>query len=324
MKTTMKHDSRPRKVRAENAAPPPAAPIRSMTGFARVAGVTSGNSPFVLSLKSVNHRYLDLQFHLPSGLDALEMRWRGVLKEHLVRGHIDVRLALQNVSSNAAAQYNPAVIRAYIEAFRSSASEHDLSGKPDLNVALRLPGAWSIESRETESDLAGLEEAADASLLSAIDSLNVMRENEGSALAKELRMTMVRLQDQVDDLSALRAGMQQAHIDRLDQKMREILGDGAPPPDRILLEAALLAERSDVEEEMARMRAHIGHFQDLLAKGGELGKKLDFLLQEMTREANTTLSKTGGIANRTLRITELGLAMKSEIEKAREQVQNLE
>ena len=325
MKTMMKHDSRPRKVRAENAVSPSAAPIRSMTGFARIAGVTSGNSPFVLSLKSVNHRYLDLQFHLPGGLDALEMRWRGILKEHLVRGHIDVRLALQNVSSNAAAQYNPAVIRAYVEAFRSSASEHDLPGKPDLNVALRLPGAWSIESRETENDLAGLEEAADASLLSAIESLNAMREKEGNALAKELRLTLVRLQDQVDNLSALRAGMQQAHIDRLDQRMREILGDAAPsPPDRILLEAALLAERSDVEEEMARMRAHIGHFQDLLAKGGELGKKLDFLLQEMTREANTTLSKTGGIANRTLRITELGLAMKSEIEKAREQVQNLE
>ncbi len=110
-----------------------------------------------------------------------------------------------------------------------------------------------------------------------------------------------------------------------EQKMQELLGDSLSlDRDRILQEAALLAERSDVEEEMARMRAHIDHFQDLLAKGGELGKKLDFLLQEMTREANTTLSKTGGIATRTLRITELGLAMKSEIEKAREQVQNLE
>jgi uncharacterized protein (TIGR00255 family) len=107
--------------------------------------------------------------------------------------------------------------------------------------------------------------------------------------------------------------------------MREMLGDTLSlDRDRILQEAALLAERSDVEEEMARMRAHIEHFRDLLDQGGELGKKLDFLLQEMTREANTTLSKTGGIANRSLRITELGLDMKSEIEKAREQVQNLE
>ncbi len=311
--------------------PPPtpasatSAPIRSMTGFARLAGATADNTAFVLSLKSVNHRYLDLQFHLPGGMDALEMEWRKILKQHLVRGHVDVRLSFHRANEETGAQYNPAVIRTYLESFRAAAAEHDLPGGPDLNVAFRLPGAWTMENNRSEEDLSGIETAAASLMLPAIESLNAMRTQEGKALAEELRLTMTRLQAQVDELSSLRMDMQQAQTERLDQKMREMLGEGfAMDRDRILQEAALLAERSDVEEEMARMRAHIEHFLDLLRQGGELGKKLDFLLQEMTREANTTLSKTGGIANRTLRITELGLAMKSEIEKAREQVQNIE
>jgi uncharacterized protein (TIGR00255 family) len=300
-------------------------PIRSMTGFARVAGVTPTEIPFVLSLKSVNHRFLDLQFHLPNGMDALEMQCRKILKEYLVRGHVEVRLSIHRVSGGSPARYNPAAIRAYLEAFRAAAAEHSLPGEPDLNVAFSLPGVWMAENNGTESDQAEIAIAAAACVLPAIENLNAMREQEGKALAEELRQTLSRLQGHVDELSSLRAGMQQAHTERLDLKMRDLLGDSfSLDRDRILQEAALLAERSDVEEEMARMRAHIEHFRDLLHQGGELGKKLDFLLQEMTREANTTLSKTGGIANRSLRITELGLAMKSEIEKAREQVQNLE
>lgn len=300
-------------------------PVRSMTGFARVAGTTPKNIPFVFSLKSVNHRFLDLQFHLPSGMDALEMQCRKILKENLVRGHVEVRLSIQRPTQNGAAQYNPAAVRAYAEAFRAAAAEHHLEGEPDLNVALRLPYAWLPEANSTEDDNAEIAIAAAACVLPAIENLNAMREQEGQALGDELRLTLSRLQRHVDELSDLRAGMQEAHTERLDQKMRDLLGDSfLVDRERILQEAALLAERSDVQEEMARMRAHIDHFQELLNSGGEMGKKLDFLLQEMTREANTTLSKTGGIANRSLRITELGLAMKSEVEKAREQVQNLE
>ena len=296
-----------------------------MTGFARIAGVTPSNTSFILSLKSVNHRFLDLQFHLPGGMDALEMECRKILKEHLVRGHVEVRLSVQRNTSDGAARYNPTAIRAYLEAFRAAAAENHLPGEPDLNVAFRLPGAWSTESNGVEADQAEIAIAAAACVVPAIEALNVMREQEGAALADELRQTLSRLRQQVEELCGLRAGMQKGHSERIEQKMHELLGGAfALDRDRILQEAALLAERSDVEEEMVRMRAHIDHFQGLLHQGGELGKKLDFLLQEMTREANTTLSKTGSIASRSLRITELGLAMKSEIEKAREQVQNLE
>ncbi|MHB1935954.1 MAG: YicC/YloC family endoribonuclease [Acidobacteriaceae bacterium] len=302
-------------------------PIRSMTGFARLTGVAPGNTAFVLTLKSVNHRYLDLQFYLPNGMDALEMQWRKTIKDHIVRGHVEARLSVQRDTGTPTPQYNPAMVKAYIDAFRAAASEHKLRGvQPDLNSALRLPGVWSMEnSRPEEDEQSGIEVAAAAALLPALQSLNAMRAQEGHALAQELERILSRLQEHVDELSSLRAGMQQAQTERLDQKMREMLGDTFNlDRDRILQEAALLAERSDIEEELARLRAHIDQFLRLLQQGGDLGKKLDFMLQEMTREANTALSKTGSIAVRSLRITELGLAVKSEIEKAREQVQNLE
>lgn len=298
-----------------------------MTGFARTAGVTPARTAFVLSLKSVNHRYLDLQFNLPGGMDALEMECRKTLKDHVVRGHVEVRLSVNRTAETSAARCDPSMIRAYLEAFRAAASEYEFSGQPDLNAALRLPGVWTTESNWSQEEIAAVEIAAAASLLPLLESLNTMRAQEGRALAEELERIMQRLREQVEELAGLRAAMQGAHVERLERKMQDLLGGsigGSIDRDRILQEAALVAERSDVEEELARMRAHIDHFLDLLHRGGELGKKLDFLLQEMSREANTTLSKTGGIAVRTLRITELGLAMKSEIEKAREQVQNIE
>lgn len=302
-------------------------PIRSMTGFARITATAPANINFVLTVKSVNHRYLDLQFFLPGGMDALEMLWRKTIKEHVVRGHVEVRLSVHRENAVPAPQYNPAIVQAYVDAFRAASREHKLRGvQPDLNAALRLPGVWSMESaRPEEEEQAGIELAAAAAMVPAMESLNAMRAQEGQALAAELERTLERLREHVDELASLRAGMQRAQTERLEQKMREMLGDTfALDRDRILQEAALLAERSDVEEELARLRAHIDQFLRLLQQGGELGKKLDFLLQEMTREANTTLSKTGSIATRSLNITELGLAMKSEIEKTREQVQNLE
>jgi uncharacterized protein (TIGR00255 family) len=153
--------------------------------------------------------------------------------------------------------------------------------------------------------------------------LRAMRAEEGASLARILGDGLVRLEAMVEEVALLRSSVQAAHFARIRQRLESLLG-GSFEHDRILQEAALLAERSDVEEETARMRTHIQHFRALLAAGGELGKKLDFLLQEMNREANTLLSKTAGVTGNGTRITECGLAMKAEIEKAREQVQNLE
>ncbi len=297
-------------------------PVYSMTGFARVAGRVSETLGFTLSLKSVNHRFLDLHMRLPQGTEGIEMQLRRILKEKLRRGHVEVTLNLER-SQKAEAGYDHALVAAYIEAFRAAAAEHKLKEEPDLNAVFRLPGVLVAEARTSEEDLQKLEQAVLREVDGLVAGLQTMRAQEGSVLANELRAGMERLRGLVDEAATLRENVQQAYLERLNQRMKTIL-DGGFDQDRILQEAALIAERSDVEEEVTRLRTHIDHFTGLLDQGGEVGKKLDFLLQEMNREANTLLSKTSGVAGNGTRITEAGLGMKSEIEKAREQIQNLE
>jgi uncharacterized protein (TIGR00255 family) len=297
-------------------------PIYSMTGFARVTGRVSDSLGFTLSLKSVNHRYLDLQLRIPSGLDSLEMRLRRGLKESLVRGHVDVTLALDH-GSKIVVQYNRPLVAAYLAAFSAAKEEHKIIQEPDLNNIFRLQGMLSEDKGTSEDDLGALEESVLAHLPEAISALKQMRADEGQSLADELRACLSRIEFAVNEAAELREGIQTAHYERLSQRLETML-NGAFDKDRVLQEAAMLAERSDVQEEIARLHTHIGHFRSLLDAGGEVGKKGDFLLQELNREANTLLSKTGGVSGSGMRITELGLAMKSDIEKAREQVQNLE
>jgi uncharacterized protein (TIGR00255 family) len=297
-------------------------PVYSMTGFARIAGRVSETLGFTISLKSVNHRFLDLHMRLPQGTEGIEMQLRRILKEKLRRGHVEVTLNLER-SQKAEAGYDHALVAAYIEAFRAAAAEHNLKDDPDLNAIFRLPGVLAAEARTGEEDLQNLEQGVLREVDALVAGLQTMRAQEGSVLANELRAGMGRLHGLVDEAATLRENVQQAYLERLNQRMKTIL-DGGFDQDRILQEAALIAERSDVEEEVARLRTHIDHFTGLLDQGGEVGKKLDFLLQEMNREANTLLSKTSGVAGNGTRITEAGLGMKSEIEKAREQIQNLE
>jgi uncharacterized protein (TIGR00255 family) len=171
--------------------------------------------------------------------------------------------------------------------------------------------------------MAALEKQVTMALEECIERLNRMREEEGRGAGAELRERMQHLSRATEEVEGLRGKVIKAYHGKVHGRMQELIGSHADP-DRILQEAAMLSERSDIQEELVRMKNHIEHFLSHLDNGGEVGKKLDFLLQEMNREANTLLSKTTGVAGEALRITELGLAMKSEIEKAREQVQNLE
>ena len=297
-------------------------PVYSMTGFARAAGRISETFGYTLSLKSVNHRFLDLHMRMPGGTDSLEMKLRKVLKEKIARGHVEVSLSIDR-SASKEAQYSQELVAGYIAAFRGAASLHKLTGEPDLNAIFRLPGIWNGETRISEEDIQVMEAAVMERMESLVEELNAMRSAEGQSLAGELRNGFRRLGEFVEQVGALRHDVQKVYFERISQRMSEML-NGNLDGDRLLQEAALLADRSDVEEEIARMRTHIAHFESLLDQGGEVGKKLDFLLQEMNREANTLLSKTSGLSGNGTRITELGLGMKSEIEKAREQVQNLE
>lgn len=293
-----------------------------MTGFARAAERLSDKLGYTLSLKSVNHRFLDLHMRLPSGTESLEMQLRKVLKEKIARGHVEVSLSIDR-STKMEAQYDQGLVAAYIAAFRIATAQHGLTGEPDLNSIFRLPGVLNGDSRNSEEELQTVESAVLKRVPALIAELNIMRSAEGDSLAAELRKGLARLSGFVEEVAGLRQDVQKAYFERIAQRMSEML-EGNLDWDRLLQEAALLAERSDVEEEIARMNTHIAHFESLLDQGGEIGKKLDFLLQEMNREANTLLSKTSGLAGNGTRITELGLGMKSEIEKAREQVQNFE
>jgi len=318
-------------------------PLRSMTGFAQVkgelisqsepsagpqasgsssmpsSGQGNGRLAFALSLKSVNHRFLDLHFRLPSGFDSIEMQLRRLLKEKIARGHVEVTLSLERGGADAFALNRP-LVSAYIAAFRAAASEFSVPAEPDLNTILRIPGA--LDSAGSAVDGA-LESAVMAAVGELLDRLNRMREQEGRSIELELRERMAHLRVAVNIVQQHRRTMLQSYLERLQSRLQELLGS-SPDKDRVLQEAALLVDRSDVQEEVVRLENHIQHFLGFLEEHGEVGKKLDFLLQEMNREANTLLSKTSGLAGDALKITEAGLSMKAEIEKSREQVQNLE
>ncbi len=294
-------------------------PIRSMTGFAQVKGQLDAGTAFSLSIKSVNHRFLDLHFRLPANTDTLEVSLRRVLKEKLARGHVDVNLSFEQAES-APLTLNRQLVATYVQAFRAAAIEAGIAAEPDLNAVLRLPGALDSGAAPAEGDLTS---AVLAKIEEALLSLNRMREEEGRAMDRELRERLAHLQSGCTEVRKHRDTVLKTYSERLKSRLQEWLG-ASVDPDRIVQEAALLADRSDIQEELVRLENHVQHFLGLLDAGGEVGKKLDFLLQEMNREANTLLSKTSGLAGDAVRITEAGLAMKSDIEKAREQVQNIE
>jgi len=288
-----------------------------MTGYAQVKSQASDGNSFTLSLKSVNHRFLDPQLRLPPEMEALEIKIRRILKERLARGHVEVTLAVER-SDGGGFELNRDLVGGYVAAFRKAAREFGTPGEPDLNVVLRLPGALVAAAAPD----GGFESAVLAGLDQAIIRLNTMREEEGRGMEAELRRRLESLEKATQEVSKMRSAVSRAYMEKVRTRMQELVGN--VEEDRILQEAAILAERSDIQEELVRLETHIRHFHTLLDQGGEVGKKLDFLLQELNREANTLLSKTSGVAGEGLRITELGLLMKSEIEKCREQVQNLE
>lgn len=293
---------------------------RSMTGFARVKK-SSGAGEVVLTVKSVNHRGLDIHFHMSDELDVFENALRSALKRHVLRGHFQVRVVFTR-SQAAAPTLNRGLLEAYFGAFRQAASEMGIAGKPDLNTALALPGMF----RETGGEQP--EEAAEQFLVSALEeavlSLNAFREREGRELVAELTARASAIREAASRMQELRSQAAPAFQARLAARLAELLGGTSMEPQRLVQEAALLADRSDISEEITRLRVHTSQLEALLAGGGEIGKKLDFLLQEMGREANTILSKTSGAGDLGLVMTEVGLAVKAEIEKIREQALNLE
>jgi len=290
-----------------------------MTGFAEAKGHVNRQLGFTLSLKSVNHRFLDVHFRLPADSDALEMKLRRLLKEKLARGHVELSLNLERAGGENFS-LNRQVVGGYIQAFRAAAAEFGLAEEPDLNAILRIPGALDAAALPADG---AVESSVLGKVGEVLERLNQMRQEEGRGIERELRDRMEHVQQAGKGILKHRHAVLQGYVERLKTRMQELIGNQAEP-ERILQEAALLVDRSDIQEELVRLETHVNHFLGMLDQGGEIGKKLDFLLQEMNREANTLLSKTSGLAGEALNITQMGLAIKAEIEKAREQVQNIE
>jgi uncharacterized protein (TIGR00255 family) len=299
--------------------------IYSMTGFAQ-ARTESDGWALRINLRSVNHRFLDLHLRMPDGFEVFETRIRGAIRDHLRRGHVDVNVYYQPAGP-AAVAVNREVAGAYLKAEKELRAQFGVRSEPDLIALFSLPGVVAASAAsELQSDDAQerLGKQIDGCLAQALERLEGMRLSEGQTLAKEMQGMLQQIIARTSEIEVQAERIRPAFARRLETKLNELLTGAPVEPARLAQEAALLAQRSDVAEELSRLRSHVEQYSKLLAAGGEVGKKLDFLLQEMQREANTLLSKTPGVESEGLAITGFALEVKSIIEKLREQAQNVE
>lgn len=292
-----------------------------MTGFARVRKVLP-EGEIVVTVKSVNHRGLDIHLHLPPELEPLESVLRSAIKGRVARGHVQINVGLTKTAVNGAANLNRPLLESYLNAFMQACREFGLQSQPDLNVAFRIPGMFRTEAvTELSADIG---KSLAPAMEEALELLNNSREREGSELCAEIRGRCASICELVSRIENIRLRAVATFHKRLKERLADLLRGASVEPQRLAQEAALLAERSDISEELIRLKTHTTQAEELLNTTGEIGKKLDFLLQEMNRETNTVLSKTGGLGDIGLTITELALAAKAEIDKIREQSLNLE
>jgi uncharacterized protein (TIGR00255 family) len=297
-------------------------PLRSMTGYAQAQAAENGVGLRV-SVRSVNHRFLDLHLRVPEGLEPLEPRIRQIVRERVRRGHLDVTLRYE-LAGPAAVTVNQEVAAAYLRAIEDLRKQFGVKTEPDMASILRLPGVIGSSAVSPDEEIVRLESVVARCLTEALDKLDQMREREASALQGDMASRLTNIASHAAHVETLAERARPAFAQRLESRLKDLLGEAPIDPARLAQEAALAAERSDVSEELARLGSHVHQFESVLTSGSDVGKKLDFLLQEMQREANTLLSKTPGNEAESLEITQLALEIKSEIEKLREQVQNIE
>jgi uncharacterized protein (TIGR00255 family) len=296
--------------------------LKSMTGYAQARAVENGWS-LRISIRSVNHRFLDLHLRVPEGFEPVEPSIRQVIRERVRRGHLDVALHYE-IEGPAAVGVNHEVAAAYLKAANSLRAQFGLVSEPDVAAILRLPGVIGPPAASLEEEMAKLEGVVSRCLGEALDKLDRMREGEANHLREEMSERLRKIASLASSIAVPAERARPAFAQRLETRLKELLGEAQLDPARLAQEAALAAERSDVSEELARLGSHVQQYEALLAGGADAGKKLDFLLQEMQRETNTLLSKTPGNEAEGLEITRGALEIKSEIEKLREQVQNIE
>jgi uncharacterized protein (TIGR00255 family) len=297
----------------------------SMTGYAQARSEKDG-WVIRISVKSVNHRFLDLKIRMPEAMEMYEPRLRQAIRARVHRGHLDLHVAV-DAGKDQPVLVNRELAQTYLRAAEDLRLDSKAAAVLDMAGLLRLPGVIGgvgPATPETEDEQEKLGRALEACLQEALQKLDDMRRAEGQHLVEEMRARLTRIGMHAEQVRNLMEALRPAFARRLQARLMELLSGAAIDPARLAQEAAVLAERSDISEELERLQSHVLQFTRLLDGAGEIGKRLDFLLQEMNREANTILSKTPGVEKEGLAVTGLALEIKSDIEKLREQVQNLE
>jgi uncharacterized protein (TIGR00255 family) len=290
--------------------------LKSMTGYGQ--GTVAGDSFSVtVDLRSVNNRNLDIHWRAPQELASLEIRLKKQVQAALSRGRVDVSVSLVQ-SGMTGYEINRPLVRAYIEALRELRDEFGLSGEADLAAVSRMPNV--LQAVGPTSKLGPeVEQGVEAALTQALTALVAMRAVEGHELQKELTARVQKIESHLSVIEEDSSGLVDAYREKLRARVGELLGEVSIDEARLAQEVAYLAERGDITEEIARLKSHLVQLRELLTSNGEIGKKLDFLLQESNREANTILSKSSE-----LRVCDAAIEIKTEVEKLREQAQNVE
>lgn len=291
--------------------------IKSMTGFGRCE-VADEKRKFTVELKSVNHRYLDVNIKMPKKLNFFESAIRGLLKEYIERGKVDVYISYEDYTEdNYTLRYNSALAAEYLGYLNSMAEEFDLKNDVCVSTLSRYPDVLVMEEQDIdEKELwSGLEKA----LRGACEQFVESRVKEGEVLCTDLLDKLEQMLSYVDFIEERSPQIMKEYRTRLEEKIQEILGDRQIDDGRIATEVTIYADKVCVDEETVRLRSHILTTKETLLAGGSIGRKLDFIAQEMNREANTILSKANNIE-----ISDIGINLKTGIEKVREQIQNIE
>lgn len=292
--------------------------MKSMTGFGR-GSASENDYSITVELKTVNNRFLDINMRIPGELQPLEPVIKKLISSRLARGRVEVNLQYDRTDA-VEFELNRPMITGFLTAMQEMRDEFSLTGEPDINVIARLPNVVTTKRQESSEEF--LKTVEDVFAL-AIDDLETMRSKEGEMLATELSNRINDIESKIPAIEAEAAKVADEYTVRLIKRVNELLARTDSQLDidqgRIAQEVAFLADRADISEEIARLTNHIEHFRSIVTDERDVGKRLDFLTQELNREANTIASKTNNMT-----VKENALAIKSEIEKIREQVQNVE
>ena len=288
-----------------------------MTGFGRYE-LTEQNFKLTVEMKSVNHRYLDLTIKMPKRFNCFESAIRNQIKEDVQRGKVDMYITFEDYSEDRVElKYNRSLAAEYMKYFAEMSLEFDIKKDVTVSMLAKCPEVFSME--QADSDEEELWQVLSDAIRKATENFVKARETEGEQLRADLQSKLDYLGELVKKVEERSPQVVAEYRAKLYEKLKEVLENSSIDENRILTEAAVFADKVCVDEEMVRLKTHISHMRDALTAGSGIGRKLDFLAQEMNREANTTLSKANDVA-----LADIAIDMKTEIEKIREQVQNIE